>query len=138
MAQNNYIDLLRNTTLAEDLAKQLSVLDTSLYTNLKSYSLAKTIPNTKLSFSNLFSNKEIRIFNMDVSFNNCANIQECVDTNRRPNRVLNPAQLPTPTFRPNKVYTPKCCDFINGKVKRGCICSKKVCKYGTEYCGSTK
>ena len=138
MAQNNYIELLRNRTLATDLYKQQTVLDPSLYTNLKSYSLSKTIPNTKLSFSNLLSKNQIRIFDMDVSLNNCANIQECVNTDKRPNRQLQPVQLPTPTFRMNKVYTPKCCDFINGKVTRGCVCSKKTCKNGTMYCESAK
>ena len=138
MAQNNYIDLLRNRTLAEDLYKQQPVLDQSIYANLKSYSLAKTIPNTKLSFSNLLSKNQIRIFDMDVSLNNCVNIQECINTNTRPNRVLNPVSQPTPTFRMNKIYSPKCCDFINGKVTRGCICSKKTCKSGTTYCESTQ
>ena len=138
MSQNNYIDLLRNTTIARDLSKQPSVLDPSLYTKLKSYSLAKTIPNTKLSFNNLLSQKQIRIFDMDLSLNNCANIQECVNTDKRPNRVLQPIQLPVPTFRLNKVYSPKCCTFTNGQVIHKCICSKKVCKYRTDYCGSTK
>jgi hypothetical protein len=138
MAQNNYIDLLRNANLARDLSKQQSVLNPSLYTELKSYSLTKTIPNTKLVFNDLIPQKQSRIFDMDLSLNNCANIQECKNTDKRPNRQLHDIQLPYPTFRLNKVYTPKCCTFINGQVTRNCICSKKVCKYGTDYCGSTK
>jgi hypothetical protein len=138
MAQNNYIDLLRNKTIARDLNKQPTVLNTSLYTSLKSYSLVKSIQNTKITPSELMPKNITRIFDMDLSLNNCANIQECNNTNQRPNRVLQPVSLPTPTFRPNKVYSPKCCRFINGKVTRDCICSKKVCKYNTDYCGSTK
>ena len=138
MAENNFIDLLRNTTIARDFSKQPSVLDASVYTDLKSYSLVKTIPNTKLCFSRLVPPTQSRIFDMDSNITNCANIQECVNTNTRPNRVLQPVSLPTPTFRPNKIYTPNCCTFTNGHVSRKCICSKKVCKYGTDYCGSTK
>jgi hypothetical protein len=138
MSQNNYIDLLRNKTVARDLNKQPTVLNPSLYTSLKSYSLVKSIPNTKITPSRLFQPNIRTIFGMDLSLNNCANIQECINTNQRVNRVLQPVSLPTPTFRPNKVYSPKCCTFINGQVTRQCICSKKVCKYGTDYCGSTK
>jgi len=138
MSQNNYIDFIKNTTIARDFKKQPNILDTSVYTTLKSYSLAMTIPNTKLSFSNLMNQNMTRVFDMDLSLNNCANIQECINTNQRPNRVLQPVSLPRPTFRMNKIYTPKCCAFTNGQVTRKCICSKKTCKYGTDYCGSTK
>ena len=138
MSQNNYIDLLRRSTVGRDLLNQQTVLDPSLYTEFKSYSLAKTIPNTKVCFSRLIAPTQQRLFDMDLSLNNCANIQECVNTNERPNRKLQPVSLPVPTFEPNKVYTPKCCTFINGQVTRDCICSKKTCKYGTNYCGSIK
>lgn len=138
MAQNNYIDLLRTATVARDLNKQSTVLDPSLFTEFKSYSLSKSIPNTKICFSRLLAPTQSRLFDMDLSLNNCENIQECVNTNQRPNRKLQPIQLPTPTFRLNKVYSPKCCTFTNGQVTRACICSKKVCKSGTNYCGSTK
>jgi len=110
MAQNNHIDLLRNTTLARDLSNQPSVLDPSLYTELKSYSLAKTIPNTKLCFSKLLAPSQSRIFNMDSNTTNCANIQECNNTNTRPNRQPHEIQFPTPTFRLNKIYIPECCN----------------------------
>jgi len=138
MSQNNYIDLLKNTTLARDLSKQPSVLDPSLYTELKSYSLSKTIPNTKLCFNKLITPRQSRIFDMDSNTTNCVNIQECVNTNTRPNRILHTPQLPVPIFRFNKIYTPKCCKFTNGQVTRDCICSKKVCKYGMDYYVSTK
>jgi hypothetical protein len=109
MAQNNYIDLLRNATIAKDLNNQPSVLDPSLYTNLKSYSLAKSIPNTKITPNKLLTTNLTRFFDMDLSLNNCTNIQQCTNTNQRVNRVLNPTSLPSPIFRMNKVYTPNCC-----------------------------
>lgn len=108
MSQNNYIDLLKNSNIARDLKKQPSVLDPSLYTELKSYSLSKTIPNTKLCFNKLIMPTQSRIFAMDLSLNNCVIIQECVNTNQRPNRVLQPVSLPVPTFRPNKICIPTC------------------------------
>ena len=108
MAQSNYIDLLKNLNISRDFKKQPNILDTSIYTEIKSYSLAKSIPNTKLCFSKLITPTQSRIFTMDLSLNNCAIIQECVNTNQRPNRTLQPVSLPVPTFRPNKVYSPKC------------------------------
>jgi hypothetical protein len=134
MSQNNYIDFIKSLTLAKDLNKQPSVLNQSLYTDLKRYSLSKSIPNTKLSFSNLSKRPQIRVFNMDISVNNCINIQECINTNTRPNRQLNPTQLPSPTYRLNKVYTPTYCTFINGQVTRKCVCSKTICKCGIINC----
>lgn len=138
MAQNNYINFINSATLAKDFNKQPAILHQSLYTDLKRYSLSKSIPNTKISFSNLIAPSKTRIFDMDLVITNCANIQECVNTNTRPNRELNTPQLPYPTFRMNKIYTPNCCTFTNGQVTRDCICSKKTCKNGTNYCGSTK
>jgi len=134
MSQNNYIDFIKSVTLAKDLKKQPSVLDQSLYTDLKRYSLSNSIPNTKLSFSNLVPQYKSRIFDMDISVNNCINIQECINTNTRPNRKLNPTQLPYPTYRLNKVYTPNYCTFINGQITRKCVCSKTICKCGTINC----
>jgi hypothetical protein len=136
MAQNNYIDFLRHNTVARDLNKQQTVLDPSLYTSLKSYSLVKSIQNTKITPCELMTQNRTRVFDMDISLNNCVNIQECVNTDQRVNRVLQPVSIPRATFRMNKVFTQNCCTFINGKVTRRCICSKKVCKSGTEYCGS--
>jgi hypothetical protein len=138
MAENNFIDLLRNSTLARDFSRQPAVLDASVYTDLKSYSITKMFPNTKICFSRLLAPTQSRIFDMDSNITHCANIQECVNTDERVNRVLQPIQLPTPIKRFNKIYTPNCCTFTNGQVTRKCICSKKVCKYRLDYCGSTK
>jgi len=126
MAQNNYIDFIKNRELLNDLSKQPSVLEPSIYTNLKSHSLmTKCSENTKLVYSKLLTPNTPRIFNMDISTNNCL-------TNERINRMLQPEQLPSPT----KSYIKSHDNYIvlSNDNTRKCICLRKYAKCRTRIC----
>jgi hypothetical protein len=138
MSENNYIFFLKDSTILIEQNKIPYVLTCNNYTEFKNYSLVNTIPNIKNCFSRLSLDKKTNIFNIEVNTNNCSKIEMCNNTNNRTNRYLKSPQLPEPTYRLNKIYVPNCCNFNNGYIKRRCICSKKVCKYKTDICGSTK
>jgi len=109
MAQNNWIDFIRNTTIRNDLPNEPSVLDASEYTNLMSYSLE--VPNTKIVYSKLIPPNVERIFNMDLSMNTCIPFQLCNNTNLRANRRKRAAQLPMPIS--NYIRDADRCSCIN-------------------------
>jgi len=126
MAQNNYIDFIKNRTIINDLSNQPFVLDSSTYTNITSYSLTTECnQNTKLVYSKLLTPNTPRIFNMDLSTNNCL-------TNNRINRVLQPVQLPSPT----KPYIKSRDNYIvlSNDNTRKCICLRKYAKCRTRIC----
>jgi len=125
MAQNNYIDFIKNREILHDLSKQPSVLEPSIYTNLKSHSLiTECSENTKLVYSKLLTPDTPRIFNMDISTNNCL-------TNERINRMLQPEQLPIPT----KHYVKSPDNYILTNNNRDkCRCLRKYAKCRTRIC----
>lgn len=137
MSQSDYITLKRTQNLLK-LQEFPSVLTPNLYTSCMTYNLETTVANTKNSYSRLLPSGKTNIFTMEKSVANCPTFALCANTNQRPNRVLNTIIKPAPTFRLNKIYAPVTCTFTNGFVTRKCVCSKTVCKCGTDYCGSTK
>jgi hypothetical protein len=128
MAQNNYIDFIKNTVIENDLSNQPSVLDPSIYTNLKSHSLmTECSPSTKLVYSKLVAPNTQRIFNMDISANNCV----LFNTNTRINKVLHPPQLPSPI----KPYIKSHDKYIlSADNTRKCICLRNYAKCRTRIC----
>lgn len=135
MSQNNYIDFLRDTTILKEPYDLPSVLSSSEYIKLKGYSVEKDVPNTKLSYSELLPNGTRNIFNINRAVTHCPDIQMCLNTNTRPNRILRTEQLPVPTVRFNKTPTEKvcACNAANGntricrRVGRTSKCRARVC-----------
>jgi hypothetical protein len=131
MSQNNYIDFLRDSTILKEQNKLPSILNTSEYTRFKGYSVEKNIVNTKTCYSELLPNGNQNIFDMKRKIDNCPNIQMCLNTNARPNRILRSEQYPAPTVRFNKNPVEKTCE-CNGnrictRVWRYSKCKTRAC-----------
>ena len=109
MAQNNYIEYIRNSAILNDLPSQPSLLNCSIYTNLVGYSLQPV--NTKNAYSKLIAPNTQRVFDMDLSFNNCEVFELCNNTNLRVNRKLQFTQLPIPVS--NYIRDADTCSCIN-------------------------
>ena len=137
MSQSDYIALKRTQNILK-IQELPAVLTPTSYTSYVTYNLETTVSNTKNAYSRLLPSGKTNIFTMEKSVTNCPTFTLCANTNQRPNRVLNTLTRPNPTFRFNKIYKPTTCTFTNGFVTRKCVCSKTVCKCGTDYCGSTK
>lgn len=115
MSQSNYINHLRDSTILKEQRKLPYVLNAKDYTQYKSFSLINTIPNTKNSFSQLSSNGNTNIFDMEKNTMNCSRFQLCKNTNQRINRDINTIQLPVPTKVFNKNVPEKVCICNNKK-----------------------
>jgi hypothetical protein len=94
MSQSDYIKLKTINNELNNFNKMdfPPVLNSQLYTSLKSYTLEKTIINTKPTYNSLAIPNVQYIFNIPLTSvdlsNNCANFTMCKNTNDRPNRVL--------------------------------------------------
>jgi len=140
MSQSDYLALKKAQVILKN-QKLPAVLPPTLYTSFASYNLETSVPNTKNIYSRLLPSGKTNIYKMEKSIVNCPTFAMCVNTNQRPNRVLNSKYNPDPVnkFPVNpKIHKFSTCTFKNGFVTRKCICTKKICKCGTNYCGSTK
>ena len=132
MSQNNYIDALRDSTILKEPKDLPSILSSSQYSRFKGYSVEKNIPNTKVCYSELLPEKMHNTFDMKRKVLNCPDIQMCLNTNRRPNRILHSEQLPVPMERFNKNPSEKTCVCNSGSMKcmrfgRYSKCKTRVC-----------
>jgi len=165
MSQSDYIKFKKTSMILKN-QELPPVLDPETYVDGTRYNLETTVPNTKNVYSRLLPSNRKYFFDIEKNVATCPTFILCKNTNTRPNRVLNTEQkiiagngqtIPyTPltnrkfvmlngktisyTAKPGtgqKLYTPNTCTFKNGSITRKCICSKKVCKCGTDYCGSS-
>jgi hypothetical protein len=135
MSQNNYIDFLRDTTILKEPNDLPSILNASEYIKFKGYSVEKDVPNTKLCYSELLPNGSQNIFDIKRNVSYCPDIQMCLNTNTRPNRILRSPQLPVPTQRFNKNPTEKTCACNNEKnLSRKCRRVGRISKCRTRVC----
>jgi hypothetical protein len=139
MSQSDYIKLLKTTTMVGEIKQMPSVLEPEDYTAFESYNLETTVSNTKNSYSRLQPTGYKKIFGMEKKVSTCPTFTLCTSTNTRTNRVLNSPQIPVPTERKTKIYTPLRCQFTKSKsyVVRSAICSKRICKCGTHILSAT-
>ena len=135
MSQSDYIKFVKTAQILQGEAttnrEVPPVLTPTDYTAFESYNLETTVSNTKITYSRLLLPTNKSIFDIEKKVSTCPTFILCSNTNTRTNRVLNSTQVPTPTYRMNKVYTPSRCQFINGRVIRNATCSKKICKCRT-------
>jgi hypothetical protein len=135
MSQSDYIKFKKVAQVLKGEAvtnRELpSILDQDDYTAFESYNLETTVANTKNTYSRLLQNGYQRMFDMDKKVSSCPTFILCKNTNTRTNRVLHTAQIPTPIYRMNKVYTPIKCRYTKGYVVRSATCNKTVCKCRT-------
>lgn len=133
MSQNNYIDALRDSTILGVPKDLPPILSSSEYSRYKGYSVEKNIPNTKVCYSELLPEKMHNTFDMKRKVLNCPDIQMCLKTNTRPNRVLHTPQLPVLKSRFNKNPAEKSCSCNKGgyskcmRVGRYSKCKTRVC-----------
>ena len=146
MSQSDYIQFIRTADLLKN-NEQPAVLTGQDYTTFEKYALETTVQNTKNSFSRLipqnttvfktiFPNTDpvrLNISDMEIKVSSCPTFKFCINTNTRPNRVLNSFRLPALTYRLNKNYVPKRCQFKYGSIIRSVWCNKKVCKCRGRY-----
>lgn len=130
MSQNNYTDHLRDSTILREQNKLPYVLNAKDYTQYKSFSLVNTIPNTKISFSQLSSNRNTNIFDIETNTMECIEFKLCKNTNQRINRDINTVQLPVPTKKYDKNISEKTCICNNKKyinLGRSLKCKTQFC-----------
>lgn len=147
MSQSDYIGFLKTADIL-GINKLDHILSGEDYTTFERFALETTVPNTKNSFSRLlpqntdtfkaiFPNTDpvrVDVADMELKVPSCATFKLCKDTNTRPNRVLNSVSLPVPTYRLDKVFKPKTCQYKYGKnIIRTIWCGKKICKCRTKY-----
>ena len=140
MSQSDYIALKKTQIILKN-QELPAVLSPELYTSFASYNLETSVSNTKNIYSRLLPSGKTNIYNMEESIANCPRFAMCINTNLRPNRVLNSVFNPDPVNKSPvnpKINKSTTCTFRNGFITRNCACSKKICKCGTNYCGSTK
>lgn len=132
MSQNNYIDVLRDSTILKKPYDLPPIISSSDYIRFKGYSVEKNIENTKVCYNELLPEKMHNTFDMKRKVVNCPDIQMCLNTNTRPNRKLNSVQLPEPTPRFNKNPDEKIC-LCNGRYSK-CMRFNRFSKCRTRVC----
>ena len=130
MSQSDYLKYLKvSTQLSLDASKnQPPVYNPSTYLNYKEYVLQNTIINTSITYNLIKPTEEILIFDIERNPKNCPNTNECINTNKRLNRIP----------MSNVYFTPKP-QTLNWKQqkhtswkKNGCVCklnSVKTLRY---------
>jgi hypothetical protein len=130
MSQSDYIKYRRiSTQLSLDASRnQMPVTSSTQYLDYKEYVLENTIPNTNIVYNLIAPTNEKIIFNMERRTANCPTTFECVNTNKRANRVPLPQVYFTPTPQPLNWMQKKNAPWT----KNGCICklnSVKTLRY---------
>lgn len=86
MSQSDYLSKKKVIIQIQNQKESPSILDSSLYTKNKSYSISMDISNSLITPSQLFQKS--------YSDNaNCVKFLTCYDTNNRPNRIIHNSQL---------------------------------------------
>lgn len=135
MSQSDYIQYKRTQRILKEQSDLPKVLEQRVYTDAEQYAIETTIPNTKIRHSQLVPTNTKIVLDMERKMNSCPTFVLCKNTHARPNRVLNTAQFPMPTYRLNKNYQPRRCYIQKNQwVTRACICDNLTCKCGTQIC----
>ena len=102
MSQSDYIKYRKiSTQLKLDASRnQIPVFDSSIYLDYKDYVLENTIVDTNITYSMLQPSGKQIVFGMERRVNNCPTTYECVNTNKRANRVPMPQVYYTPKYTP--------------------------------------
>jgi hypothetical protein len=119
MSQSDYLKYLRvSTQLSLDASKnQLPVFDPSKYLNFKEYVLQNTIKDaSSVTYNLIRSSGEVLIFDIERNPINCPTTYECINTNKRSNRIPMPGVYFTPTAQP-----------LNWKQKKHALWKKNGC-----------
>ena len=130
MSQSDYIKYRRiSTQLSLDASRnQMPVTRSTQYLDYKEYVLENTIPNTNIVYNLIAPSNEKIIFNMEKRTSNCPTTYECVNTNKRANRVPMSQVYFTPKPQPLNWMQKK----NASRSKNGCICklnSVKTLRY---------
>ena len=86
MSQSDYISKKKVIIQIQNQKESPSILDSSLYTNNKSYAVSIDISNSLITPSQLFQKSYL-----DNA--NCVKFLTCFNTNNRPNRIIHNSQL---------------------------------------------
>jgi tRNA U38,U39,U40 pseudouridine synthase TruA len=90
MSQSDYIRHKKLSAELKEISKLSPVLDSQKYTAYKEYSLENTIPSVKNVYYRFIPEGTQFVYEMiRNNAGNCSNMEFCVDTNLRNNRVLN-------------------------------------------------
>ena len=137
MAQSDYLHFKKSSMLLKNNAtfnELPAVLTPELYTGFTTYNLETTVPNTKNVYSRLVPSGKQSFLNIEKTVSSCPTFILCINTNTRPNRVINTQQTPSPIYKWKKTssYVPTTCNFKKGFVTRKCLCSKTMCRCKTD------
>lgn len=130
MSQSDYIKYRRiSTQLSLDASRnQMPVTSSTNYLDYKEYVLENTIQNKNIIYNLITPTNEQIIFNMERRTANCPTTYECVNTNKRSNRVPLSQVYFTPKPQPLNCKQKKNAPWL----KNGCICklnSVKTLRY---------
>ena len=138
MSQSDYIKYIKiSTQLKLDASRnQLPVFDSSTYLDYKDYVLENTINDTNITYNMLTPSGKQIVFNMERRVTNCPTTYECINTNKRANRVPMSQIYYTPKYIPlnwkqkkNAAWlkTPcNCCLNSKNTLKNICKCKTSV------------
>jgi hypothetical protein len=85
MSQSDYLNKKKNVIQVQNQNESSPVLDSSIYTKNKSYSISINITNSLITPSQLFQQTTLNT--------QCSKFITCTGTNNRPNRVINNSPL---------------------------------------------
>jgi hypothetical protein len=130
MSQSDYLKYLRvSTQLSLDASKNhLPIFDPSTYLNYKEYVLENTIENDNIIYNLIKPAGEKIVFDIERNPKNCPTTYECINTNKRLNRIPMSSVYFTPTSQPLNWKQKKNASWK----KNGCICqlnSVKTLRY---------
>lgn len=129
MSQSDYIKYKRvSTQLYLDASRnQLQVFTAQNYIDYEQYQLENTIINLSKNYNLLIPSEEQIVFNMEKRVSKCPTFKICVDTNKRPNRVLMLQFYSTTKNLPVTKNLPLNWEIRNeaSNLKNECICSIK-------------
>lgn len=90
MSQSDYIQYRKTANVLKETHKLSPVLSSQQYTTFKSYSLENTIQSEHSVYYKTIDPSSVVVYEMTLNnVYNCPNVDYCIDTNARPNRVLN-------------------------------------------------
>lgn len=103
MSQSDYIHYRKTAHILKEANKLQPVLSSQQYTTFKSYSLENTIQSYNPVYYKIADPSAVVVYEMTLNnVYDCPNVDYCVNTDTRPNRVLNMVYGTTYSPKPSR------------------------------------
>ena len=132
MSYGDYLNYKKTTHILKELEKMDSTLDSTIYTQLKSFNLQTTVVNDSELFNKLTSaNKPQIVFGMEKSIADCPKFDLCNSSSRANRKPLDGSQ--SSCFPVMKAPGRSVPTYVK-KPKEPCASLILKCKCVSEYC----